>query len=221
MNMNILYLIPAYNSELNIRSVIDRVSDYTDNILVVDDGSVDETSHVVMNSRATLICHPVNRGKGAALKSGFAYALENNYEAVITLDADGQHDPKYIPGFLELYGSTKADMIIGSRAGDKADMPRDRRVSNFLTSGILTLLTGCSIEDSQCGYRLISRRLLESVILESNRFELETEIIIKAVQQGFKIRFLPIKVVYGKKFPTSMNRTLDTLRWLKMVLEQI
>lgn len=219
--MNILCIIPAYNAELNIRTVIEIVSEYSGNILVVDDGSTDETSRIVMSTRAALINHPVNRGKGAALKSGFAYALENDYEAVITLDADGQHNPKYIPSFLELYRSTSADMIIGSRVSDKADMPWDRRISNYLTSGSLSYFLGRYIEDSQCGFRLISRRLLESVRLESNRFELETEIIIKAVQQGFMIRFLPVKVKYGKKFPTSMNRTLDTLRWIKMVLEQI
>ena len=128
---------------------------------------------------------------------------------------------KYIPDFLAAYERSRADMIIGSRTRDKADMPFDRRCSNFLTSRVLSILLGRYIEDSQSGYRLISTRLLKEISLRSERFQLETEIIIKAAQAGFKISFVPIKVIYGQEFPSSIHRFIDTLRWIQMVLEEI
>lgn len=217
--MKIIVVIPAYNSADTLSLLLPAVKALLPDIVVVDDGSVDETSLVSSRGDAKVIRHETNRGKGAALKTGFAYALENGYDLIITLDSDSQHDPKYIPLFLQAYNKSGADLIIGSRFLNKGDMPWDRRLSNRITSIILTLLLKKRIEDSQCGYRLISRRLLESISLQSEKFELETEIIIKAVRVGIDIEFLPITVKYGKMFPTHISRLVDTLRWCRKVLE--
>lgn len=219
--MKLLIIIPALNSSEALDELIPKVRRFGHDILVIDDGSTDGTANAGLIHRVQLIRHPANRGKGAALKSGFKYAIENGYDAVITIDSDGQHDPKYIPSFIDAYENIGADLIIGSRLHNKAGMPQDRRLSNFLSSKFLSLILGVYVEDSQCGYRLITTRLLKNIDLKSDRFELESEIIIKAIKKGFKIRYQPIRVNYSKDFKSSMNRLTDTLRWVKMVLEEI
>ena len=219
--MKTLAIIPAYQTADYLKDVIVNTKKYLPDVLIVDDGSGGSIRQVAEDNGAIVECHIINRGKGAALKTGFKYAIEHDYDAVITLDSDGQHDPRYIPDFLTAYERYRADLIIGSRASQNTDMPFDRRCSNFLTSHFLSLMLGQKIEDSQSGFRLISVPLLKAVKLKSDRFQLETEIIIKAVKAGFKIGFVPIKVVYGKNFPSSINRWLDTCRWLEMVLEEI
>ena len=219
--MKIAALIPAFQAEPYLREIIPQTRRHLDEVIVVDDGSTDRTGAVAGENGAVVITHPANRGKGAALMSGFAYILQNGYDAVITLDADGQHKPDYIPAFIGAYSKTRADLIIGSRRHDKADMPFARRCSNFLTSRILSFLLHTGIEDSQSGFRLITAKLLKNVELKSARYQLETEIIIKAVKKGYQIGFVPIKVVYGDNFPSSISHAADTFRWVKMVLEEI
>jgi len=219
--MRTLAIIPAYQVAPYLTNVIDGTKKYLDDILVVDDGSTDNTGDIAKACNVYVITHETNNGKGAALKTGFDYAIKHGYEAVITLDGDGQHSPKYIPGFFRAHDKTQAGLIIGSRVHDKADMSFPRRCSNFLTSHILSYLLRTQIEDSQSGYRLITIPLLKKVRLNSDRYQLETEIIIKAVQEGYKIGFTPIKVVYGKNFPSQINHMADTFRWIKMVLEEV
>lgn len=219
--MKILAIIPAFNSAALIGNVLDKTARFIPDILVVDDGSTEKTAEVARSRGIPVICHDTNRGKGAALKTGFAYAIANNYDLVLTIDSDGQHDPSYIPSFIDTYDATAADLIIGSRRNDLADMPLPRRCSNFLTSTVLSVLLKTRIEDSQSGYRLLSVPMLQSLKLKSDQYQLESELIIKAVQNGFKIAFVPIKVVYGKKFASSIKGLRDTCLWLKMVLEEI
>lgn len=223
--MKILVIIPAYQVAANLGETISCTRKHADKILVVDDGSSDSTFDIAKAAGAIIIRHEFNRGKGAALKSGFAYAIAHDYETVITLDGDGQHDPKYIPVFIETYKLqseiSETAMVIGSRVADKADMPWQRRCSNFLTSFILSQLLKVSIEDSQSGFRLINVAFLKQINLCSNKYQLETEIIIKAIRAGYAIDFVPIKVIYGQKFPSSIHGWADTFRWLKLVLEEI
>jgi glycosyltransferase involved in cell wall biosynthesis len=219
--MKPLIIIPTFNSVDSLFKLIPEAKAHIPNILVVDDGSNDSTSELIETLGVNYLRHPTNRGKGAALKTGFAFALNEGFNLIITLDADGQHNPKYIPAFLKAYNDTGNDFIIGSRIREKADMPPDRRFSNWTTSHLLSLLMRANIEDLQCGYRLHSRNLLESVHLESDHFELETEIVIKAIQLGMVPHFIPIKVEYAIATSSRMNRLTDTLRWCKAVLEYI
>jgi len=190
--VKILAVIPALNSSEFLPALLPKVGEKVDDILVIDDGSSDNTTAIAADLGAVVIRHETNRGKGGALKTGFAYAVENDFDIVIALDSDGQHDPEFIPAFIERFSSSHADLIIGSRVKAKGDMPWPRRFSNWSTSRFLSFILKTNIEDAQCGYRLISRKLIESIILESDRFELESEIIIKAARAGFKIEFVPI-----------------------------
>lgn len=219
--MKPIIILPSYNTALYLPRILPEIKAHIPNVFVVDDGSTDQTSMVAQEQGATVICHPHNRGKGAALKTGFAHALKEGFDPILTMDSDGQHKPIYIPDFLEAYAQTGADLIIGSRKNDKADMPWERRFSNWATSSILSFLLDRRIEDSQCGFRLHSRRLLESLRLESDKYEIETEIIIKAVKAKFNVKFIPVKVEYGFGFPTHINRVADTLRWCRKVLDLI
>lgn len=219
--MRLLAIIPAFQAVSYIQGVINSTKDLVSDILVIDDGSTDGTGEIAKSAGAIVIRHDSNRGKGAALKTGFAYAIEHGFEILVTLDADGQHDPKFIPDFLSVQASTGAAMVIGSRIRDKADMPWQRRCSNFLTSHTLSMLLHTKIEDSQSGYRLIKTEMLEHLPLLSDRYQLETEIIIKAIKAGHKIAFVPIKVIYGLDFPTSISGWTDTFLWLKLVFREI
>jgi glycosyltransferase involved in cell wall biosynthesis len=219
--MKILALIPAYNAAERIGSVIQGITRYLSDFAVIDDGSDDGTGEVASRNNAIVLSHSHNKGKGAALKTGFAYAVGHFYDAVITLDADGQHNPEYIPSFVKEYAVSGADLIIGSRIHDVADMPWDRRLSNSITSHLLSSLLRTRIEDSQCGFRLYSRKAMGLPKLKSDRFEFETEAIIAAVRCGLNMRFVPVRVDYGPNFPTHMNPLFDTLRWCRMVLKAI
>lgn len=219
--MKILAVIPALNSSEFLTSLLPKVGEKVDCILVIDDGSSDNTADVAAELKASVIRHEINRGKGAALKTGFAYAIENDFDVVITIDSDNQHDPEYISAFIERYTSSNPDLIIGSRIKNKGDMPWPRRFSNWSTSRFLSFILKTNIEDAQCGYRLISRKLIESIILESDRFELESEIIIKAARAGFKIEFVPIAGYYDIAIPSAMRLFVDTWRWCRLVMKSL
>ena len=211
--MNIGVIIAAFNAGETIGTVISRVAKHIhiENIIVVDDGSSDTTASVAASMGARVLNHPVNRGKGAALQTGFDFVLQTSLDAVITLDADLQHPPDFIPQFTGLYSSGKYDIIIGNRLHDKKGMPFHRVLSNTITTFLVSARTAKKISDSQSGYRLIDRKVLESVRLKSYGFEAETEFIIKAAAHGFRFGFVPIETIYAgekshmKHFSTTVN----------------
>ncbi len=217
---NIGVVIPALNAAKTIGAVIAGVTKYihSKNIIIVDDGSSDATASIVSSSGARLLTHTVNRGKGAALQTAFDYMLESPLDAIITLDADLQHSPDFIPQFAGLYSSGKFDIIIGSRLHDKKGMPFHRVLSNTITTFLVSARTAKKIDDSQSGYRLIDRKVLESIRLTSSGFEAETEFIIKAAGHGFRFGFVPIESVYaGEK--SHMRHFSTTVNFVKVLFQ--
>ena len=212
-----LVLIPAYNAGLTISELIERTSKFVNksDIVVVDDGSKDQTSTIAQRAGAVVLKHKRNKGKGEALKTGFRYALEKNYNVLITMDADLQHDPESIPDFVRMAENTSG-IIIGTRKRNLKIMPFARWLTNNLTSAIVSVLSGQSVRDSQSGYRLISTEVLKSLKLESKKYDLESEILIKAKRKGFKIDEVPVKTIYGggKSF---INPLIDTGRFIKLM----
>ena len=212
-----LVIIPAYNPGILLSELLERLIKIhpPEHIVVVNDGSTDNTEDNALKLNVNLIKHNQNRGKGAALVSGFQFALKNNYEAVITIDADLQHLPEYIPKLIVHARNGGLDMVIGSRRRKLREIPLLRRLSNYTTSVITSMITKTFIEDSQSGFRFISMKVIKDVKLTEPGYQLETEIIIKAVRSGFKIGFYPIPVIYNNS-SSSMDLIRDTLRFIRL-----
>ncbi len=191
----ILALIPAYNEGARIEPVIAGASRYLP-VLVIDDGSSDDTAIVSKAAGAMVLMQNPNQGKGAALRAGFYRALAEQFEAVVTLDADGQHDPAEIPTFLKAYDEGKPDLIIGRR--QFKDMPPVRRLANTLGEKTFSWAIGREVFDNQSGYRLISNRLMMDLVDgDEAGFEFELEMIVVAVRHGYELDWAPIRTIYA------------------------
>lgn len=190
-----LAVIPAYNESQHIAQVVKVVKHYLP-VLVVDDGSVDETDHQASMAGAEVLRQVPNQGKGAALRLGFRKAIDQGYEAVITLDGDGQHDPEEIGKFLEAYSEGEADLVIGMRNFSK--MPRSRRLANTLGRWLISWAMGQPIPDNQSGYRLLSRRLMK-MLLDSKEqgYEFEVEMLAACLKNNFRLKWVPISTIYA------------------------
>lgn len=191
----LLALIPAYNEAQRLGPVVAGALAYLP-VLVVDDGSRDETARVAEAAGATVLRQVPNQGKGAALRAGMRWALDAGYAAVVTLDADGQHDPAELPMFLDQFTRTGADLIIGRRNFDH--MPLVRRVANTLGRWSFSWAVGQPIYDNQSGYRLLSRRMMEAVIPSQEQgFEFEVEMITTCLRHGYALDWVPIRTIYA------------------------
>ncbi|MBI9049883.1 MAG: glycosyltransferase family 2 protein [Anaerolineaceae bacterium] len=196
MKTKVLALIPAYNEGKHIKKVIEETLQYLP-VLVVDDGSKDDTPQIVQETDAILLTISPNRGKGNALKTGFRWALKNGfYDGILTIDADGQHDPHEISKFLNCIEDEKPDLIIGKR--DFSKMPFSRKAANRIGRVLFSWAMRQPIEDNQSGYRYLSRALLEKVILtKKSGFEFEVENILTCLQNDMKLSWVPIRTIYG------------------------
>jgi glycosyltransferase involved in cell wall biosynthesis len=192
---NCVALIPGYQEGPRIAAVVAEARRHLP-VVVVDDGSTDDTAARAEAAGATVIRQVPNQGKGAALREGFRYALEGGVDAVVTLDADGQHDPAEIPRFLARASATNPELIVGQR--NFREMPPVRRLSNTIGAMILSVAVGRSIPDNQSGYRLVGRRLM-SALLESEQdgFAFEVEMIARAIAMGLPIAWVPIRTIYA------------------------
>lgn len=195
--MKTCLLLPAYNESRTIGRIIQQANLFFGHIVVVDDGSSDRTGEIAAAHGAVVLRHSRNLGKGMALRTGFDYALRNGYELIITMDSDGQHDPLDLPRFLDCFRRTRSDILIGGRLDGRSAMPLHRRLNNWLISTVGTVLCGQDVRDFQSGYRLIRAEVLKAVRLETERYETESELLIKAGRLGFRIESLPIRTIYG------------------------
>ena len=215
----ILALIPAYNEGKFIGKLIEEIKNYIEDILVIDDGSIDNTQEQAFKNGAQVIKHKKNCGKGAALKTGFEYAISNNYDSVLILDGDGQHDPRDIPSFLESYED--ADILIGNRMNNVSKMPLIRYLTNKVTSGIISFLIKKNIEDSQCGYRLIKTEVLKNIGFTTSKFDFESEILLIAGIKNYRIKSVPIKTIYYEDNISFINPVIDTFRFIRLIVNFI
>ncbi len=214
---NICVLIPSYNEAKTIGRIIKDVRAMGLAVYVVDDGSSDDTAAIARAEGAIVVKHEKNMGKGASLREGFRHILKKNYEAVVVIDADGQHEACSIPDFIKHAVETNADIVTGNRMLDTSAMPYTRRKTNQFMSYVISKICGQNIPDSQCGYRLIKRKVLEDVQLDSSNFEIESELIIKACRKGFKVGVVPIRTVYQDE-KSRINPITDTLRFIWLMV---
>ena len=206
-------LIPAFNEAPYIADVVERTRQYVVEVVVIDDGSGDGTAEIARAAGATCLRLPKNCGKASALRAGIAFARDNRFAQVITLDGDGQHLPEDIPLMLRVAEETGADLIIGARSFDRARMPRPRYFSNVIGSRLASALVGHEIRDSQSGFRLFRLDKLDGEKLRSRCYELEMEILIKMARSGCTIAHAPIRTVYDDgQARSKMKPVRDTVR---------
>jgi glycosyltransferase involved in cell wall biosynthesis len=191
----ILALIPGYQEGPRIGAVVEAARGHL-SVVVVDDGSTDDTAIQAETAGATVLIQRPNAGKGAALRAGFRYALGHGAAAVVTLDADGQHDPAEIPAFLAAFEAGHPELVIGQR--DFGSMPAVRRLSNTVGGWVFSAAVGRYVADNQSGYRLIGRRLMTALLdSDESGFEFEVEMIARCIALGLPIAEVPIRTIYA------------------------
>jgi glycosyltransferase involved in cell wall biosynthesis len=215
-------LIPAFNAESSIAEVIAALEQVAGDmrVVVVDDGSADKTNDIAAAARAMVLRHATNRGKGAALQTGFDY-IRNlpDIDFILTMDADLQHRPEDVPMLFAVQQQSIADIVVGRRNKIGAGMPIARILSNTITSAMVGMRTGYRMSDSQCGFRLMRRCVLDSVRLESSGFEAETEFLIKSARQGFRIEFAPVHTIYARE-KSHMTHWTTTVNFIKVLFRE-
>jgi glycosyltransferase involved in cell wall biosynthesis len=218
--MKVIAVIPARDAAATVGDVVRGILHVLPSaeVIVVDDGSTDATGERARAAGAVVVRHETNRGKGAALESGFDEALRRGADAVLALDADGQHDAASAPKLIEAL--EHADLVVGSRERDRTGMPWLRRATNDVTTWFVSLLARRRIPDSQSGYRAIRASVIRAVRPRSRRFEYESEFLIGAARAGFEIGEAPVPTLYNA--PGSHIHPLrDTLRFIRLVLRHI
>lgn len=185
-------IIPAYNAESTIRGVVSEALMYLLPVLVVDDGSVDGTVAAIGGLPVNLVQLRCNSGKGAALKAGFAWCLQHDFQGAVTLDADAQHDPSAVTALIEEALAGNYDLLIASRSTQFSHMAGLRHVWNRFGVWCISKRTGFNITDSQSGFRYYSARMLRELDLHADGYHLEMEVLLKAWRKGFRIGSLPV-----------------------------
>ena len=212
---NIAAVIPFFNESRTINQIVNNTLQYVDCVIAVDDGSTDDSSSKISQSKnITLLKFKENRGKGFALREGLNEGVKNGYTQLITIDADLQHNPDEIP--LLINELNNFDIVIGNRLNNLVDMPLHRRMSNKITSFLLSLKTGKKIIDSQCGFRAYRAEVIKNIKTVKHGYEAESEILIKASRKGYKIGFADISTIYGNE-ESKISPVKTTFNFVKVL----
>ncbi len=217
MASQVIAYIPAYNEADRIAAVVRSTRPHVADVIVLDDGSSDQTSSMSQDAGATVISHQENLGKGAAIITCLKHFADSEASLAVFLDADGQHEPSEISAFVQAAEETGAGMVIGNRMDATQGMPLRRRFANWSMSRVISHLAGQRIPDSQCGYRLLSRHILDKLKLQSHRFETETEMLIQAGRAGEQIVSVPIQTIYQPDRQSHIAPIRDALRFLRLL----
>lgn len=209
-------LVPAFNEAGRIGGVVKDILAQCPDVCVIDDGSADATAEEARTAGAHVLVHAANRGKGAALNTGFEYARREGFEVVITMDADGQHAPEEIADFLEAYARTRIPVLIGNRMAGPEGMPLIRRLTNMYMSWLLSRKMGQYVADTQCGYRLYRTDVIPALSEETSGFAAESEILMRIARRGVRMDAVPIRVIYGDE-KSKIRPVADTLRFFNML----
>jgi glycosyltransferase involved in cell wall biosynthesis len=208
----IAVVIPAYQAAATIAAVVARTVRTVPGaiVYVVDDGSHDGTEDAGRKTGATVLVHARNRGKGAALATGIAAALEHRAGAIVTLDADGQHPPEDIPRLVAPIGAGESDLVLGARARTPA-MPFGRRCTNWLSAALASRIARGPVPDAQTGFRALSRLAADMIRPREERYEFETAFLLEALTRGLRVHWIPVATVYEGQ-PSHFRRWRDTWR---------
>jgi glycosyltransferase involved in cell wall biosynthesis len=207
-------VIPCLDEGAVIGSLVENVRRYAATVLVIDDGSRDNTAAAATAAGARVLRHACTQGKGAALRTGLAEALSKGFTSSMTLDGDGQHSPEDIPLFLERAAQTRAALVVGNRMPQAQAIPWLRRQVNLWMSARLSQRAGICLPDTQCGFRLIDLKAWSGLRLCTRHFEVESETLMAFIAAGHRVEFVPIRVI-GRGPKSHINPLVDTLRWFR------
>ena len=214
---NVAAVIPAYFEGSRIREVAARTRLQLDRVLVIDDGSTDETSVEARAAGVEVIRHEVNQGKGAAIKTGLRRLTGTpGLQYILILDGDGQHLPEEIPAFLEEANHSHAALLVGNRMNDQRTMPLVRRLTNLTMSWSISQVCGQPIPDTQCGFRMIRTDLASALYCDSNNYDYETEMLVIASRLGCQVSAVPVSTIYGDE-TSKIHPVRDTIRFLQLM----
>ena len=207
-------VIPCFNEGAGIATLVSALRQQVSFVLVVDDGSTDETGSSARDAGAAVIRHERNGGKGAALRSGLSQLFRQGFEWAVTLDGDGQHTPEDLPALLRCAEQTGARLVIGNRMDNARAMPWLRRRVNRWMSRKLSQRAGRHLPDTQCGLRLIHLKTWAALALKTEHFEVESEMLMAFLAAGRRVEFVPIQVIRSRR-GSRIQPVADSLRWLK------
>jgi len=190
-------VIPAYNEEKTISTVIKKTKEFIKNIIVVDDGSKDKTYEIASNEKVVVLRHIINMGKGATLNTGCEYAIKHGAKAIIAMDADGQHNPEEIPNFINALEDN--DIVFGCRKLDN-NMPIIMKLGNLFINLTLKFLYGIKLQDTQCGYRAFTTDAYKKIKWKAQDYSMESEMITNISKNNLKYKEIPIATIYANKY---------------------
>jgi len=214
----LLIAIPCYQGERTVGEVVRGARASGLPVVVVDDGSADRSSQVAEEAGALVLRHPANQGKGAALQTAFGYATRAGFRALLSMDADGQHDPGEIERLVAAHRETPRAVVVGVRSFAPEDMPRRSRIGNTISTWWISKFAGRAFADTQSGFRVYPRALFAAAPLRSTRFETETELLLVAAKMGLPLVEVPITTLYGPDRVTHFHGLRDTLRVIRLVI---
>jgi len=211
---NHVAVIPCLNEGQIIASLVNSVRRHIPNVVVVDDGSRDNTAKQAADAGAVVVSHPGNLGKGAAVKTGLTTAMQKGFDWALLMDGDGQHQAGDIPAIVRKAETTTAALVIGNRMHDAMSMPWLRRQANRWMSWQISRRAGTYLPDTQCGFRLVNLKIWAALPCHARRFEIESEMLVAFLDAGYRVDFVPIQFV-GRGARSHINPLTDTWRWCK------
>lgn len=211
VGLKVVVGISAFNEERMIAKVVVRSQKYVDKVLVVDDGSQDDTGLIAKNLGAIVIRHEKNLGKGAGLRDCFEWAKQNGADILVTLDGDGQHDPYKIPLLIDALETSEADVVVGSRTSRPPDMPRYRWVGERALDLVTQVKVGGKVIDAQSGFRAYSRKAIENLVAAESGMGVDSEIIMRADRSGMRIVEVPVASTYSGLDSSTHNPVMHAL----------
>lgn len=216
--MKVWVLVPAYNEAQELDTLLSQLKVKNLSVIVVDDGSVDDSYDIAKLKADIVLRNEKNCGKGKALQKGIMYlSRQEKFDYLLTMDADGQHSPEDIDSFLE-EARKGALFVVGNRMHNPCGMPKIRVLTNKLMSLFISRIVKQYIPDTQCGYRLIKKEVLDKIQIRAKKFEIESEILIKAASREIPIKSIPIRSIYSKHRVSRINPFIDTLRFFRFII---
>jgi glycosyltransferase involved in cell wall biosynthesis len=212
--MNCAAVIPCLNESASISALVAALRRQLPLVMVVDDGSTDDTAPLAQAAGAMVVSHGRNLGKGVALRTGLSEAWRRGFAWAVTLDGDGQHVPEDLPAFQQCAEQTGARLIIGNRMHNACAIPWLRRQVNRFMSRQLSRCAGRPLPDTQCGFRLIHLQTWSELPLKTEHFEIESEMLTAFLAAGFRVEFVPIQVIRSRR-SSHIRPLADSVRWWK------